>query len=116
MRWCTLSEKKIVLLIDEVDTATNNQVFLDFLAQLRAYYLERRKIKVFQSVILAGVYDVRNIKRKIRPEDEHRTNSPWNIAARFQVDMSFSRKEITGMLMEYDKDRSVRMDTAVMAE
>ena len=116
MHWCTLSERKIVLLIDEVDTATNNQVFLDFLAQLRAYYLKRRKIKVFQSVILAGVYDVRNIKRKIRPEDEHRTNSPWNIAAKFQVDMSFSRKEIAGMLMEYEKDRSVKMDTAFMAD
>ena len=29
-RWCRESEKKIVLMIDEVDTASNNQVFLDF--------------------------------------------------------------------------------------
>lgn len=88
----------------------------DFLAQLRAYYLKRRKIKVFQSVILAGVYDIRNIKHKIRPEDEHRTNSPWNIAAKFQVDMSFSRKEIAGMLMEYEKERSVKINTSFMAD
>lgn len=34
--WCELSEKPVVLIIDEVDTAANNQVFLDFLAQLRS--------------------------------------------------------------------------------
>ena len=69
--FCRQSDKKIVLLIDEIDTATNNQVFIDFLAQLRAYYLKRRRMPVFQSVILAGVYDVRNISRKIRPEEDH---------------------------------------------
>ncbi len=30
--WCEQSLKPMVLIIDEVDTATNNQVFLDFLA------------------------------------------------------------------------------------
>lgn len=39
--WCEQSERSVVLMIDEVDTAANNQVFLDFLAQLRAYYLKR---------------------------------------------------------------------------
>jgi hypothetical protein len=66
-RWCGISEKPVVLIIDEVDSATNNQVFLDFLAQLRGYYLHREKRSTFQSVILAGVYDVKNVKRKIRP-------------------------------------------------
>lgn len=35
LQWCRISEKPLVLIIDEVDTATNNQVFVDFLAQLR---------------------------------------------------------------------------------
>lgn len=35
----------------------------------------------FHSVILAGVYDIKNLKLKIRPEEEHKYNSPWNIAA-----------------------------------
>ena len=43
-RWCEESDRSIVMIIDEVDTATNNQVFLDFLAQLRADYLEQKKI------------------------------------------------------------------------
>ena len=33
-QWCGQSSKPVVLIIDEIDTATNNQVFLDFLAQL----------------------------------------------------------------------------------
>ena len=39
--WCAESKRGIVLLIDEVDSATNNQVFLDFLAQLRDAYITR---------------------------------------------------------------------------
>ena len=127
---CGACDKPIVLMIDEVDSATNNQVFLDFLAQLRAYYIDRDMQATFQSVILSGVYDVKNIRRKICPEDEHRVNSPWNthdgneenenmfsfddcpwghrehapydIAADFNIDMSFSQDEIAGMFAEYE--------------
>lgn len=40
---CSVASKSLVLMIDEVDSATNNQVFLDFLAQLRGYYLTRKR-------------------------------------------------------------------------
>lgn len=108
--WCGQSDRPIVLIIDEVDTAANNQVFLDFLAQIRAYYLDSDDTPTFQSVILAGVYDVRNLSRKIRPENEHKTNSPWNIASDFLIDMSFSSKDISGMLTEYEADHQTGMD------
>lgn len=108
--WCAESSKKIVLIIDEVDTASNNQVFVDFLAQLRAYYLSRNRIPTFQSVILAGVYDIRSIRGKIRPDEAHKMNSPWNIAAKFKVDMNFSKKDIAGMLQEYEKDSCTGMN------
>lgn len=97
---CAVSDKPIVLMIDEVDSALNNQVFLDFLAQLRAQYMERDIYPTFRSVILAGVYDVKNLRGKIRPEDEHRYNSPWNIAADFDISMSFSKNEIAGLLFD----------------
>ncbi len=113
---CGTSQKPIVLIIDEVDSAANNQVFLDFLAQLRAYYLKRTKFVTFQSVILAGVYDVRNLKRKLRPEEEHKVNSPWNIATKFEIDMSFSKQDIVGMIKEYEKDYQTNMDINQMAE
>ncbi|MCD8021933.1 MAG: AAA-like domain-containing protein [Lachnospiraceae bacterium] len=153
--WCGKLEREPVLIIDEVDTATNNQVFIDFLAQLRAYYLKRPETATFQSVILAGVYDVRNIKRKLRPErpsnakrslhdgrdlpspggilalragypstdregaipqEEHKSNSPWNIAAKFRVDMSFAAGEIGDMLKEYEADYQTGMDIEEMSK
>lgn len=107
---CAASEKPVVLMIDEVDSAANNQVFLDFLAQLRAYYIDRDIQPTFQSVILAGVYDVKNLKRKLRREEEHKVNSPWNIAADFEIDMSFSKAGIAGMLQEYEEDYHTGMD------
>ena len=117
--WCTLSEQAVVLIIDEVDTAANNQIFLDFLAQLRADYLEQKRnpeVKTFQSVILAGVTDVKHLRMKIRDEDEHKVNSPWNIAADFDIDMSLSEQGIRGMLNEYESDHHTGMDTAAMAK
>jgi len=59
---CQKSEKKIVLLIDEVDKSSDNQIFLSFLGVLRNKYLERDRRPTFQSVVLAGVYDIRNRK------------------------------------------------------
>lgn len=116
--WCGDSEKEIVLIIDEIDTATNNQVFLDFLAQLREKYIARDKdgLPTFKSVILAGVTDVKHLRSKIRPEDSHKVNSPWNIAADFSIDMSLSEPGIRGMLDEYEADHHTGMNTAKMAK
>lgn len=113
--WCERTQRPVVLMIDEVDAAANNQVFLDFLAQLRKYYLDSDVTPTFQSVILAGLYDVRNIKRKIRSDREHKTNSPWNIAADFLVDMNFSPADIAGMLIKYEGDYKTGMDIDAMS-
>ncbi len=112
---CSVSLKPIVLIIDEVDSATNNMVFFDFLSQLRAYYIERDVQPTFQSVILASVYDIRNLRLKLRSEEEHRVNSPWNIAADFEIDMSLSKEGIIGMLLEYEEDYQTGMDIDMMA-
>ena len=113
---CEKVSKPIVLMIDEVDSASNNQVFLDFLALLRRYYLGRGNMPTFHSVILAGVYDIKNLKLKIRPEEEHKYNSPWNIAADFDINMSLSASKIAAMLDEYETDLGTGMDTETVAE
>lgn len=116
-RLCTAAPKPVVLLIDEVDSATNNQVFLDFLSQLRMGYINRQLTPTFQSVILAGVYDIKNLKLKIRPEMAHdRFNSPWNIAAKFNVGMEFSASEIAVMLADYEADHHTGMDAKAAAQ
>ncbi len=118
MRWTGKSERPIVMIIDEVDSATNNQVFLDFLAQLRDGYISRETdgIPAFQSVILAGVTDVKHLRSKIRDESEQKVNSPWNIAADFNIDMSLSQLGIKGMLDDYEADHHTGMDTDDIAE
>lgn len=114
-RMCKDAEKPIVLMIDEVDSASNNQVFVDFLSILRKYYLGRDKMPIFHAVVLAGVYDIKNLKLKLRPETEHQYNSPWNIAAKFKVDMSFSANQIASMLSDYEADYHTGMDLREIA-
>lgn len=113
---CAAADRPVVLMIDEVDSASNNQVFIDFLAQLRMYYLNREDMPTFHSVILAGVYDIKNLKLKIRPNEDHPYNSPWNIAAHFDVDMDFSTDQIAKMLYEYETDHGVGMDVGTVAQ
>ncbi|MCK5673124.1 MAG: AAA family ATPase, partial [Spirochaetales bacterium] len=108
----------VVILIDEVDKSSNNQLFLSFLAMLRDKYLERNDGEdfTFKSVILAGVHDVKSLKLKLREGDEVKINSPWNIAADFNVDMNFNPSEIKTMLTSYAKDKDVQMDFDALAE
>ena len=116
--YCKLQDKPVLLLIDEVDKSTNNQMFLDFLGMLRNKYLERSKRglnSTFLSVILAGVYDVKTLKLKIRPESEQKYNSPWNIAIDFDIDMTFHPEEIVTMLDEYEADHQTGMDKAFIS-
>ena len=97
-------------MIDEVDQASDHKVFIDFLGMLRSKFLKRSTRPTFQSVILAGVYDIKNLKHRIREDHEHQMNSPWNIAADFSVDMSFTRDDIASMLDEYEKDYKCTME------
>ena len=120
------SNQRIVLMIDEVDKTSNNRTFLHFLGVLRDKFLARKSMRdyTFHSVILAGVYDIRNIKLKMINEgvyqpsqDENKLyNSPWNIAAAFTVDMSFSPAEIATMLAEYETDHNTGMDISEISE
>lgn len=118
-KWCETSSKPIVLMIDEVDSASSKQVFLDFLALLRLQYLDREDDPdnaAFQSVILAGVTDIKHLKGNIRSDDNSKVNSPWNISADFKIDMSLSAEGIKGMLDEYKTDHHISMDSKLIAD
>ncbi|WP_035571189.1 AAA-like domain-containing protein [Halonatronum saccharophilum] len=110
-------KRKVVLMIDEVDKSSDNQLFLDFLGILRSKYLSAKEGEdySFHSVILAGVHDVKNLKIKLRPDQERKYNSPWNIAVNFNVEMSFNPKEIETMLREYKDDKGIEMDIPQIA-
>ena len=122
---CRNSKRKIVLIIDEADEASNNSLFVKFLKMLRDKFLFRNAGKdfSFQSVILAGVYDIRDLKQKMilsgnytPSADESMFNSPWNIAVDFKIDMSFSAKEIETLLIDYENDHHTGMKISEIAE
>ncbi len=109
---CTGADKELILMIDEVDKCADQEMFLSFLGILRDKYIRRAEDEdaTFKNVILASVYDIKNLKRKIRPEGEHHYNSPWNIAMDFDIDMSFAPEEIATMLWDYEEDHHFGMD------
>ena len=114
--FCLLNDRPVVVIIDEVDQAGNYDSFIKFLGLLRDKFLNREEEPTFHSVILAGVYDVKNLKLKIRPEEQHQYNSPWNIASQFDVSMELSESGIRGMLEDYEADHHTGMDTAKIAK
>ncbi len=107
--------QRTVLLIDEVDKSSNNDIFIHFLAMLRDKYLKRDRIPTFYSVVLTGVHDVKTLKLKIRPDTEQKLNSPWNIATSFNVDMNLNPHEIKPMLEDYVRETGVSMDTDLIS-
>jgi len=110
--------KKVVLMIDEVDKSSNNQLFLHFLGMLRDKYLKAAEGEdmTFHSFILAGVHDVKTLKLKLRPDEKATYNSPWNIASDFKVDMSFNQAEISTMLNSYIAETGRAMDVPAISK
>ncbi len=105
----------IVLLIDEVDQASGYDSFLKLLGIFRDMYLNRGEDSAVQSIILAGVHDIKNLKLKLRPDNQHQYNSPWNISAPFNVDMSLPSDGIANMLLEYKTDRNLAFNEKAVA-
>jgi AAA-like domain len=110
------TDKKVVLLIDEVDRSSNNQLFVLFLGLLRNKFLQQEDMPTFHSVILAGLHDVKTLKLKMRPNEEKTYNSPWNIAIPFKVNMNLSPNAIKPMLEDYMQEQNVGMDAQLIAE
>jgi hypothetical protein len=106
----------MILTIDEVDKSSDNQLFINFLAMLRDKYLVRDDEPTFHAIVLAGVHDIKSLKLRIRPDEQRTYNSPWNIAAEFDVKMEFSAQEIEVMLKDYVQERNVTMDTHAISE
>lgn len=117
--FCQMYPRPVTLLIDEVDKSSNNQLFVSFIGMLRDLFLKRVDKGMnltFHSVVLAGVYDVKNLKLQLRPEEERKYNSPWNIATDFNVDMTFHPDEIAQMLQDYENDNHTGMDIKAVSE
>jgi len=114
-RMCMTASRPVVLMIDEVDQASGQEIFLTFLGILRNKYQARTKRATFHSVILASVHDIKNLKLKISKDGTANYNSPWNIAAEFTVDMRLTETGIRQMLNAYACDHHQTFDAASLA-
>ena len=116
-KWIRSLNKKVILLIDEVDKASNNQVFVSFLAMLRDKYLDAGKKQdlTFHSVVLIGVHDVKSLKLKLRPNEEKKLNSPWNISENLNIEFAFTAKEIEPMIADYANEHNYNMDISALS-
>lgn len=115
---CKDSSNPTVLLVDNADKANNQFRFVDFLGFLRNNYLERNshgKTICFHSVVLACERDIRNIVL-YDSLGERIKSAPWNIAADFNVDMTFHPEEIAQMLGDYENDVHTGMDIKAISE
>ena len=110
--------KPVVLMIDEVDKSSNNQLFLHFIGMLRDKYLRAAKGQdtTFHSVILGGLHDVKSLKLKLRPDETAVYNSPWNIAVDFDIDMTFHPKDIETMLTQFAHETGTNVEVSEIAE
>ena len=54
----------------------------DFLGQIREYYMDRDETAAFHSVILAGVYDVKNLRMKIIPLSQMIFQQAFNVSSK----------------------------------
>ena len=115
---CKDSSNPTVLVVDNADKANNQFRFVDFLGFLRNNYLERNshgKTIGFHSVVLACERDIRNIVL-YDSFGERIKSAPWNIAADFNVDMTFHPEEIAQMLGDYENDVHTGMDIKAISE
>ena len=59
---------------------------------------------------------MKNLKTRLRNEEQAVQNSPWNIATNFTMDMSFSPKEISTMLIDYTYTYNLTFDISMISE
>jgi len=105
--------KKIVLLIDEIDSIPETAV-IGFLRALREMFLDRDLLPTFHAVALAGVHDIKNLKARVREESQTLgTASPFNIAIDYELP-PFSRENIQQYFSQHTGETGQAFDDAVV--
>lgn len=88
-----------------VDQACNHEIFLTFLGMLRKKYLARRNQPAFQSLILAGVYDVMSPNRRFDDLRTHQRASDniknMKLKIRQDVNVGMDISEISKLIYDY---------------
>jgi len=98
-RWAQLSDKPIVLMLDEVDALVGDTL-ISLLRQIRAGYPQRPKAFP-QSIILCGVRDVRDYRIHSKNQEIITGGSAFNIKAKSLVMGSFTQQELHELYQQH---------------
>jgi hypothetical protein len=113
-RWSELSDRPLVLLLDEVDALVGDTL-LSLLRQLRAGY-PQRPAAFPQTVILCGVRDLRDYRIHASSEAAPITGgSAFNIKARSLRLGDFSEPEVRALLLEHTRETGQLFTDAALA-
>lgn len=98
-QWAQLSDKPIVLMLDEVDALVGDTL-ISLLRQIRAGYAQRPKAFP-HSIILCGVRDIRDYRVHTSDKEIITGGSAFNIKATSLVMGNFSPEEIRALYQQH---------------
>jgi hypothetical protein len=98
-RWAQLSDKPIVLMLDEVDALVGDTL-ISLLRQIRAGYAQRPKAFP-HSIILCGVRDIRDYRVHTSDKEIITGGSAFNIKATSLVMGNFNAEEIRALYQQH---------------
>lgn len=115
MRLCELSDKPLVLLIDEAD-CLGGETLISVLRQLRDGYVSRGQGIAFpHSLALVGMRDVRDFKVQIRPGSQTLGSaSPFNIVSKSLTLRNFTNEEVATLYGQYASEGGSPFPTAAI--
>jgi len=114
-RWARVSDKPLVLMIDEVDALVGDTL-ISLLRQLREGYIGRPGIPFPQSVILCGVRDVRDYRIHTAHHEIITGGSAFNVKAKSLVMGNFKRVEVEALYAQHTAATGQTFDAALFPE
>src|SRR6056297_725573 len=110
--WCSKQEKRVILLIDEIDSLVGDTL-ISVLRQIRSGY-DKRPDAFPQSIILCGVRDVRDYRIFSDKDQQMITGgSAFNVKAKSLTVGDFTKEEIRTLYDEHTHETGQRFEEEV---
>ena len=110
--FCKQTDKKVVLIIDEIDSLIGD-LLVSVLRQLRAGYPDRMNRKFPTSVILCGLVDIKDYKIHKSDGEIITGGSCFNIKSKSLTLGCFSKKEIRSLYLQHTEETGQIFEEAV---
>lgn len=110
-RWAQMSDRPVVLMLDEIDALVGDTL-ISVLRQIRVGYAQRPKAFP-QSIILCGVRDVRDYRIHSKDQEIITGGSTFNIKAKSLRMGSFTQQEVHALFGQHTEVTGQTFDAAI---